>query len=68
MAKGEEQITATVSLTGWEIAPTEGTPLLLTLSFEDPLGEEGQLLIVLPVEAAGPLGRTLLKVGADVIR
>ena len=57
-----------VSLTGWEIEQGgDKAPICLTLSFEDVLGAEGQLSLVLPPEAAGPLGRTLLQMGAQTI-
>jgi|HubBroStandDraft_5_1064220.scaffolds.fasta_scaffold71861_2 hypothetical protein len=57
-----------VSLTGWEIERNEGkAPICLILSFEDLLGAEGRLSIVLPPEAAAPLGRTLMQFGAATI-
>jgi hypothetical protein len=57
-----------VSLTGWEIEQgKDNEPSCLTLSFEDLLGAEGRLSIVLPPEAAGPLGRTLMQIGAQTI-
>jgi hypothetical protein len=53
-----------VSLTGWEIEQgKDNAPISLTLSFEDVLGAEGRLSVVLPPEAAGPLGRTLMQIG-----
>ena len=57
-----------VSLTGWEIEQGEdNAPIRLTLSFEDFLGAEGRLSVVLPAEAAGPLGRTLMQIGIQTI-
>ncbi len=57
-----------VSLTGWEIERGEdNAPIRLTLSFEDLRGVEGRLSVVLPPEAAGPLGRTLMQIGAQTI-
>jgi len=57
-----------VSLTGWEIEEgKDNAPIRLTLSFEDPRGSEGRLSVVLPPEAAGPLGRTLMQIGAERI-
>jgi hypothetical protein len=57
-----------VSLTGWEVEQGEdNAPIRLTLSFEDLLGAEGRLSVVLPAEAAGPLGRTLMQIGAQTI-
>ena len=57
-----------VSLTGWEIEHGEdNAPIRLTMSFEDLLGAEGRLSVVLPPEAAGPLGRTLMQIGAQAI-
>jgi hypothetical protein len=60
--------TRSVSLTGWEIEQGEdNAPIRLTLSFADLLGAEGRLSVVLPPEAAGPLGRTLMQIGAQTI-
>jgi hypothetical protein len=57
-----------VSLTGWEIEQgKDNAPICLTLSFEDLFGAEGRLSVVLPPEAAGPLGRTLMQIGAWTI-
>jgi hypothetical protein len=57
-----------VSLTGWEIEQgKDDAPICLTLSFEDGLGAEGRLSFILPSEAAGPLGRTLMQVGTRTI-
>jgi hypothetical protein len=57
-----------VSLTGWEIEQgKDNSPICMTLSFEDLLGAEGRLSVVLPLEAAGPLGRTLMQIGAQTI-
>jgi hypothetical protein len=59
---------ASVSLTGWEIEQgEENAPICLTLSFEDLRGAEGRLSLVLPPEAAGPLGRTLMQIGAQTV-
>jgi hypothetical protein len=57
-----------VSLTGWEIEEgADNARICLTLSFEDQLGAEGRLSLVLPPEAAGPLGRTLMQIGVQAI-
>ncbi len=57
-----------VSLTGWEIEQgKDNAPIRLTLSFEDLRGAEGRLSVVLPPEAAGPLGRTLMQIGTQTI-
>ncbi len=57
-----------VSLTGWEIEQGKGdAPSRLTLSFEGLLGAEGRLSLVLPPEAAGPLGRALMQIGTQTI-
>jgi hypothetical protein len=57
-----------VSLTGWEIEQgKDNARICLTLSFEDLLGAEGRLSFVLPPEAVGPLGRTLMQIGAQTI-
>ncbi len=57
-----------VSLTGWEIEQGgDQAAICLTLSFEDVLGAEGRLSLLLPPEAAGPLGQTLLQIGAQTI-
>jgi len=55
-----------VALTGWEIERGQAkAPICLTLSFEDALGAEGRLSLVLPPEAAAPLGQTLLQIGVE---
>jgi hypothetical protein len=60
--------TPPVCLTGWEIERGEDkAPICLTLSFEDVFGAERRLSVALPPEAAGPLGRTLLQIGAERI-
>ena len=63
MGARDERTPPAICLTAWEIAHGEGAPLRLILSFEDALGEKGQFSIELPLEAAGPLGRTLSEVG-----
>jgi hypothetical protein len=58
-----------VSLTGWEIEQGQNkAPISLTLSFEDLFGAQGRISVVMPPEAAGPLGRTLLQLGAETTR
>jgi hypothetical protein len=64
----EDSAPPSVSLTGWEIERGEDeAPICLTLSFEDLRGAERRLSFVLPPEAAAPLGRTLLQMGAQDI-
>jgi hypothetical protein len=57
-----------VSLTGWEIEQGEdNASIRLTLSFEDLVNGEGRLSVILPPEAARPLGRTLMQIGDQTI-